>query len=160
MVGLQLQLRITNRHIDWGCNRHTIGHLVGDQRALEMKSFVIKISVANAGLYALGVLLPVFSGFAITSAWAATVISYFILTAGLCAWLVRASRRSPIQFITAVNGSTAIKMLGSLAAVTTYLVMIGGEYRVHFTMGLFATFVLNTVFLVVEAQKISKNRPD
>jgi uncharacterized membrane protein len=51
-------------------------------------------------------------------------------------------------------------MLGSLAAVTTYLVMIGGEYRVHFAMGLFATFVLNTVLLVVEAQKISKNSAD
>lgn len=160
MVGLQRQPRITNRHTDWWGTGHTIGHLVSDQRALEMKSFLIKISLANAGLYALGILLPVFSGFAFTSAWAAIVISYFLLTVGLCAWLVRASRRSPIQFITAVNGSTAIKMLGSLAAVTTYLVMIGGEYRVHFAMGLFATFVVNTVLLVVEAQKISKNRPD
>lgn len=125
-----------------------------------MKSFLIKLSAANAGLYALGVLAPVFTGFATTPSWAAIVMSYFLLTVGLCAWLVRASRRSPIQFITAVNGSTAIKMLGSLAAVTAYLIMIGGEYRVHFTMGLFAAFVLNTVFLVAEAQKISKNRPD
>jgi len=59
-----------------------------------------------------------------------------------------------------VNGSTAIKMLTSLAAVTTYLVVVGGEFRVQFALGLFTVFAFNTVLLVVEAQKISKNRPD
>lgn len=51
-------------------------------------------------------------------------------------------------------------MLTSLAAVTTYLVVVGGEFRVQFALGLFTVFAFNTVLLVVEAQKISKNRPD
>jgi hypothetical protein len=61
-------------------------------------------------------------------------------------------RRSSIQFITAVNGSTAIKMFTSLGLVTSYLVLVGGDYRVHFVLGLFVVFAVNTVLLVMQSQ--------
>ncbi len=125
-----------------------------------MKTFVVNLTLVNVALYAAGRVLPVFDDFARTWPWFAIVLFYFALTALLVAWLNRASRRSPIQFVTAVNGSTALKMLTSLAAVTIYLVTIGGEHRIHFALGLFTVFAFNTVLLVVEAQKISKNRPD
>jgi len=38
---------------------------------------------------------------------------------------------------------------------TFYLVQVGGEFRVHFVMGLFIAFALNTAMLVVESQKLS-----
>jgi hypothetical protein len=83
------------------------------------------------------------------------VLGYFGLTVLLNKWIQSAARRSPIQFVTAVNGSTAIKMLLSLGVATFYLVQVGGEFRVHFVMGLFIAFALNTAMLVVESQKLS-----
>ena len=59
------------------------------------------------------------------------------------------------KFVTAVNGSTAVKMLTSLAIVTIYLVAVGGEYRIPFALGLFAAFVANTFLLVMASQKIN-----
>jgi hypothetical protein len=111
-----------------------------------MKSFLVNLSLVNVSLYVSGIFLPVFSDFAGTWPWLAIVFFYFALTAGLVFWLNHASRRSPMQFVTAVNGSTAIKMLSSLAIVTTYLVAVGGEYRIHFSLGLFVVFAVNTFF--------------
>lgn len=125
-----------------------------------MKSFLVNLSLVNVALYVSGIFLPVFSDFAGTWPWLAIVLFYFALTAGLVSWLNHASRRSPMQFVTAVNGSTAIKMLSSLAIVTTYLVAVGGEYRIHFSLGLFVVFAVNTFFLVMKAQTLSKKRAD
>lgn len=123
-----------------------------------MKSFLLNLTLVNVALYASGVFMPVFKDFAVTWPWLATVLFYFALTTGLVSWLNRASRRSPIQFVTAVNGSTAIKMFSSLAIVTTYLVSVGGEYRIHFSLGLFVVFAVNTFFLVMEAQTLSRKK--
>ena len=115
-------------------------------------SFTPKLLVANAALYAVGLFVPVFSVFAQTWVWLAVLLFYFGLTWLLNRWIQSAIRRSSIQFITAVNGSTAIKMFASLGLVTAYLVLVGGEYRVHFVLGLFVVFALNTVLLVMESQ--------
>lgn len=114
--------------------------------------FTPKLLVANAALYTVGLFVPVFSVFAQTWVWMAVLLFYIGLTWLLNRWIQSAIRRSPIQFITAVNGSTAIKMFASLGLVTAYLIMVGGEYRVHFVLGLFAAFALNTVLLVIESQ--------
>ena len=71
-----------------------------------------------------------------------------------------AYKKSSMRFIAAVNGATAIKMLTSLALATTYLVAVGGEYRIQFAMGLFVAFAANNFLLVAEAQKLSKERLD
>lgn len=118
-------------------------------------NFPIKIFAANASLYGLGMLIPVFEGFAATWAWVLIVMGYSLLALALNRWITAAAERSPIQFVTAVNGSTALKMFTSLAGVLVYLVFIGGEFRVHFVMGLFAAFALNTALLVLESQKLS-----
>lgn len=115
-------------------------------------SFTPKLLVANAALYAVGLFIPVFSVFAQTWVWLAVLLFYIGLTWLLNRWIQSAIRRSSIQFITAVNGSTAIKMFASLGLVTAYLVLVGGEYRVHFVLGLFVVFALNTVLLVMESQ--------
>ena len=118
-------------------------------------NFSIKIFAANAALYGMGLLIPVFEGFALTWAWALIVMGYGFLALALNRWITVAANRSPIQFVTAVNGSTALKMFTSLAGVLVYLVFIGGEFRVHFVMGLFSAFALNTTLLVIESQKLS-----
>ena len=125
-----------------------------------MKGFALKITSASAALYGLGFAIPVLRVFAATWVWLGTILFYFLLTLLLYAWLKSAYKKSSMRFIAAVNGATAIKMLTSLALVTTYLVAVGGEYRIQFAMGLFVAFAANTFFLVAEAQKLSKERLD
>lgn len=114
--------------------------------------FALKLLVANAALYAMSMLVPGFSAFAKSWIWLVVLVSYFGLTWLLNRWIESAIRRSPMQFITAVNGSTAVKMFTSLGIVTAYLVLVGGEYRVHFVLGLFVVFAMNTALLVVQSQ--------
>jgi hypothetical protein len=115
------------------------------------------ISVAgNVALFALGWAVPGFKDFAADSMWLILVAGYWALTLLLFRWIVQASKKSPIRFITAVNGATGIKMLVSLAIVTVYLVAVGGEHRVAFAFGLFAAFALNTTILVIQAQKMGR----
>ena len=114
--------------------------------------FSMKLTVANAVLLGAGMVIPPFAPFASTWVWLAVVCWYFGLTLLLNRWIQSAMCRSSMQFITAVNGSTAVKMFSSFALVTAYLVLVGGEYRVHFVLGLFVVFAVNTVLLVVESQ--------
>lgn len=118
-------------------------------------TFPVKLVLANALLFGLGFLIPPFAPFAGTWVWMAVILWYLGLTSLLNRWIQAAIKRSSIQFITAVNGSTAIKMFSSLGLVTAYLVAVGGEYRVHFVLGLFAVFAVNTILLVVESQNPS-----
>ncbi|MGB1122492.1 MAG: hypothetical protein ACPG08_03125 [Flavobacteriales bacterium] len=122
--------------------------------------FPVKLATANAALLGAGLVIPPFTPFASTWVWAAVVCWYFGLTLLLNHWIHAAMRRSSMQFITAVNGSTAIKMFSSLALVTAYLVLVGGEYRVHFVLGLFVVFAVNTVLLVVESQNHAPRDPN
>lgn len=114
--------------------------------------FLSKLAVANALLFGAGFLIPPFAPFAGTWVWLAVIFWYVLLTWLLNRWIQSATKRSTMQFITAVNGSTAIKMFSSLALVTAYLVAVGGEYRVQFVLGLFAVFAMNTILLVLESQ--------
>ena len=122
--------------------------------------FPAKLAVANASLLGAGMVIPPFAPFAATWVWVAVVCWYFGLTLLLNHWIQSAMRRSSMQFITAVNGSTAIKMFSSLALVTAYLVLVGGTYRVHFVLGLFVVFAVNTVLLVVESQNHAPRDPN
>ena len=122
--------------------------------------FSMKLTVANAVLLGAGMVIPPFAPFASTWVWLAVVCWYFGLTLLLNRWIQSAMRRSSMQFITAVNGSTAVKMFSSLALVTAYLVLVGGTYRVHFVLGLFVVFAVNTVLLVVESQNYAPRDPN
>ncbi|MGB0461534.1 MAG: hypothetical protein ACPGOX_00750 [Flavobacteriales bacterium] len=122
--------------------------------------FSMKLTVANAVLLGAGMIIPPFAPFASTWVWLAVVCWYFGLTLLLNRWIQSAMRRSSMQFITAVNGSTAVKMFSSLALVTAYLVLVGGTYRVHFVLGLFVVFAVNTALLVVESQNHAPRDPN
>lgn len=121
-----------------------------------MKEYLLISVAGNAALFALGWAIPGFKDFAADSLWLILVTGYWALTLLLFRWIVQASKKSPIRFITAVNGATGIKMLVSLAIVTVYLVAVGGEHRVAFAFGLFAAFALNTTILVIQAQKMGR----
>ena len=123
-------------------------------------SFSMKLTVANAVLLGAGMVIPPFAPFASTWVWLAVVCWYFGLTLLLNRWIQSAMCRSSMQFITAVNGSTAVKMFSSVALVTAYLVLVGGTYRVHFVLGLFVVFAVNTVLLVVESQNHTPREPN
>ena len=164
MVGQAMGPKFGSKHSAWysagGCFWNGACDLVGGQRTFKMSGFALKITSASAALYGIGFAIPVFRDFAATWVWLGTLLFYFLLTLLLYAWLKSAYKKSSMRFIAAVNGATAIKMLTSLALVTTYLVAVGGEYRIQFAMGLFVAFAANTFFLVAEAQKLSKERLD
>jgi len=122
--------------------------------------FPVKLAMANSALLGVGLIVPPFAPFASTWVWVAVVCWYFGLTLLLNRWIQSALRRSSMQFITAVNGSTAVKMFSSLALVTAYLLLVGGTYRVHFVLGLFVVFAVNTVLLVIESQKHAPRDPN
>lgn len=141
---------------DWGFARNYFLHLARYSRTFEMKSFLKTSFLVNLGVYAIGRLIPGFEDFASTWIWGVLIAGYAGLTLFLFGWTLRASKKSPVQFVTAVNGATALKMLVSLAVVTTYLVTVGGAYRIPFSLGLFVAFSVNTFLLVAASQKINQ----
>ena len=62
-------------------------------------------------------------------------------------WVARASEGSPMGFVAAVNGSTAIKMLSLLALTAAYLIT-HKEGRVPFALGIFGVFAAQLVLFV------------
>ena len=62
-------------------------------------------------------------------------------------WVARASEGSPMGFVAAVNGSTAIKMLSLLALTASYLIT-HEEGRVPFALGIFGLFAAQLVLFV------------
>lgn len=101
----------------------------------------------SLALYALCLAIPKFQDFGFTWVWPVLVLSYAALTMLLLVWMRRAAEASSIRFVAAVNGATAVKLLGSVAVVTTYLVL-GGPHRIPFSAGLFAAFAWNTARFV------------
>ena len=82
--------------------------------------------------------------------WYATVGS-LALVAGLgLQWIRKAAQKSSMQFVAAVNGTTALKLFTTLGWLTAYLVT-QQEGRHEFVFGAFGVFVLDTVVLVVAA---------
>lgn len=86
--------------------------------------------------------------------WLSTVGSLGVI-AGLGArWIQRAANRSPMQFVAAVNGTTAMKLFAALGWLTAFLVT-HKEGRVEYAFSTFAVFVLDTVILVVSTTRSS-----
>ena len=121
-----------------------------------MRFTLILIAIAIV-LYCAGWLLPVFQEFAATWTWAVVVVGYGVLTGLLHRWLTRAAKGSANAFVTAVNGSTAAKMLLSMVVVTVYLVA-KAPHRVEFALGLFVVFLANTLALVLSAQRVVRSK--
>ncbi len=117
--------------------------------------------LGSALLYAGVWAIPASRAFAASWEWPALVVGYALMTVLLIGWMQRSAHASPMRFVAAVNGATAVKLLSSVALVTIYLVA-GGLYRVPFAMGLFAAFAWNTARFVWVSQTFShpQNTPD
>lgn len=92
--------------------------------------------------------------------WYATIGSLALVAGVGLQWIRKAAQKSSMQFVAAVNGTTALKLFTTLGWLTAYLVT-QQEGRHEFVFGAFAVFVLDTVVLVVGAtmstSQIEKN---
>ena len=79
--------------------------------------------------------------------WPATVLSLGGVAALGLNWVRNAGSRSPMQFVAAVNGTTAMKLFTTLGWLTAFLVF-QQEARYQFVFGAFGVFVAYTVVLV------------
>ena len=73
-------------------------------------------------------------------------------------WVASSTNKSPMGFVNAVNGATAVKMFGMLILITSYLV-VNEQGRVEFSLGAFAVFLAHlTLFVVDLVTMSSKNK--
>lgn len=121
-----------------------------------MKFTTILLIIALA-LYGAGWTIPLFQAFAATWMWPTIVLGYAILTFFLHRWIVRASAGTTNAFVAAVNGSTAAKMMLSMVVVASYLIS-KAPFRIEFSFGLFAAFLVNTIALVLSSQRIVRSK--
>lgn len=84
--------------------------------------------------------------------WPATVLSLGFFAALGVGWIQRASTRSPMQFVAAVNGTTAMKLFAALGWLTAFLVT-HEEGRLEYVFSTFAVFVVDTAILVVSTTR-------
>ena len=82
--------------------------------------------------------------------WYATVGSLALVAGVGLQWIRKAAQKSSMQFVAAVNGTTALKLFTTLGWLTAYLVT-QQEGRHEFVFGAFGVFVMDTVVLVVAA---------
>ena len=82
--------------------------------------------------------------------WYATVASLALIAGVGLQWIRKSAQRSSMQFVAAVNGTTALKLFTMLGWLTAYLVT-QQDGRHEFVFSAFGVFVLYTVVLVVAA---------
>ena len=88
--------------------------------------------------------------------WPATVGSLILVSILGFRWMQRAKDSSPMQFVAAVNGTTALKLFTALGWITSFLVTQDGLKK-EFAFSTFAVFLLCTVAVAGFGMKISAN---
>ena len=86
--------------------------------------------------------------------WPATVGSLILVSVLGFRWMQRAKNASPMQFVAAVNGTTALKLFTALGWVTSFLVTQEGLKK-EFAFSTFAVFLLCTVAVAAFGMKMS-----
>lgn len=86
--------------------------------------------------------------------WPATTGSLILVSILGFRWMQRAKDASPMQFVAAVNGTTALKLFTALGWITAFLVTQEGLKR-EFAFSTFAVFILCTTAVAVFGMKIS-----
>jgi len=122
----------------------------------EFMSFSIKTIILAILCVVTGHLLPFFQDLAGEVIWYSTVAGYAVLTLLLRKWVANAQKGSAIKFTTAVNGTTALKMLLTLVLVTGYLVAKLPFPR-QYVFGVFVVFIAFTALFVIETQRIVRS---
>lgn len=118
-----------------------------------MKRFIYKTAAVSVLCATVGHLLPFFSDMANQRVWYLTIGAYALLTVLLRAWVIKSQKGSAIKFTSAVNGTTAVKMLFTLLIVTGYLIS-EEPFSKQFVFGVFAVFTAFTTLFVVDAQHL------
>ena len=114
-----------------------------------MNRFIYKTTIVSGLCVAIAHLLPFFSETANNPLWYLTIL--------LRTWVAKSQKGSAIKFATAVNGTTAVKMLLTLIIISTYLVAKLPFPR-QFVFGVFAVFIAFTVLFVIDAQRLIRGR--
>ena len=120
-----------------------------------MKTPLGGLAALTVFIYGIGLVIPAFEGLATRWLWPAMVGGYATMVYALYAWAKKAAGGSDVQFVTAISGATAVKMLSTLIFATVYLAADGTD-RVLFVAGLFAVFAANTAWLLVQLQRATK----
>lgn len=146
----------------FGCNRRNFdGDGCNDSDGMEkerLNAYWVQLFVLSGLLYGLGWLIPPFRTFASGGYWLGIIIGFGALSAFLMRWVNRAASGSGHRFVSAVQGSTGVKLLVTMATLLAYILSGGGE-RVAFSMGLFGVYMLHTAHFVWYLQRIAKAKP-
>ena len=86
--------------------------------------------------------------------WPATVGSLILVSILGFRWMQRAKDSSPMHFVAAVNGTTALKLFIALGWITSFLVTQDGLKK-EFAFSTFAVFLLCTVAVAAFGMKMS-----
>lgn len=122
---------------------------------MTFKAFSLLSIALGVASWALLQLVPNMSA-ANRGVWLPVGVGVVVLTTMLSRWWVgKAKSGTPMSFVAAVNGSTAVKMFALLILITSYL-MTENEGRVEFALGMFAVFVLQVVLFVWEVTTLVK----
>ena len=122
-----------------------------------MNRFICKTTVVSVLCVAIGHLLPFFSNMANSPLWYLTIATYALLTIFMRKWVAKSQKGSAIKFATAVNGTTAVKMLLTLMIVTGYLVAKLPFPRL-FVFGAFAVFIAFSILFSIDTQRLIRGR--
>ena len=87
--------------------------------------------------------------------WPSGLASMMLVTVLGHRWVSKASGQSPMAFVTAVNGVTAMKLFTMLGWLTASLVADAEGKRV-FVLSLFVVFVVFPIVFVASAASLSK----
>ena len=97
---------------------------------------------------------PLIQGLAESWWWPVTVGSLILVSVLGFRWMQRAKDASPMQFVAAVNGTTALKLFTALGWITSFLVTQEGLKK-EFAFSTFAVFLLCTVAVAAFGMKMS-----
>lgn len=143
----------------FGCNHRNFGgDGCNDSDGMEkerLSAYWVQLFALSGLLYGLGWLIPPFRSFASGGYWLGIILGFGALSAFLMRWVNRAASGSGHRFVSAVQGSTGVKLLVTMATLLAYI-LSGGEERVAFSMGLFGVYMLHTAHFVWYLQRIAK----
>ena len=86
------------------------------------RSFYLAMALVALAAWTVPAQWPLIRGLAESWWWPATVGSLILVSVLGFRWMQRAKDASPMQFVAAVNGTTALKLFTSLGWITSFLV--------------------------------------
>ena len=120
------------------------------------RSFYLAMALLALAAWTAPMQWPLIQGLAESWWWPATVGSLILVSVLGFRWMQRAKYAGPMQFVAAVNGTTALKLFTALGWITSFLVT-QERLKKEFAFSTFAVFLLCTVAVAGFGMKISAN---